>query len=121
MEIWTALIAGVAAFFGSWLAPFSKDKALANEEGRAHKRKLLSEAREAVQWFSGFEPTKSFINDSRYLAIRPYIPKDLVGEIEAPFLPGATHQFVGARQWGSPSLDVFRSAIDELEKKWFRK
>jgi hypothetical protein len=121
VEIWTAVIAGFAAFFGSWLGPFSKDKALANEEGRAHKRKLLSEAREAVQWFSGFEPTHSFINDSRYLAIRPYLPKDLVVEIEAPFLPGAPIQFYGNRQWGSPSLDTFRSAIDDVEKKWFRK
>ena len=121
MDIWSALITAAAAFLGSWLAPFSKDKALANEEVRTHKRKLLSEAREAVQWFSGFEPTKSFINDSRYLAIRPYLPKELIVEIEAPFLPGAPLQLHGNREWGSPSLDTFRIAIGDLEKKWFRK
>jgi hypothetical protein len=121
MDIWTALIAGIAAFFGSWLAPFSKDRALAQEESRAHKRKLLSDAREAIQWFSGHDPRTSFINDAKYLAIRPYLATDLIAEIETPFLPGTTIQVYVNREWGSPSLDKFRSAVDELEKKWFEK
>ncbi len=121
MEIWTALIAGVAAFFGSWLAPFSKDKALAKEEARAHKRKLLTDGREAIQWFSGFDPRTSFINDARYLAIRPYLERGTVLEIETPFLPGAPISVYSNREWGSPSLDKFRTSIDELEIKWFRK
>jgi hypothetical protein len=121
MEILTALIAGVAAFFGSWLAPFSKDRALAQEESRTHKRNLLSDAREAIQWFSGHDPRTSFINDAKYLAIRPYLEADLIAEIETPFQPGAPIQVHVNREWGSPSLDKFRSAVDELEKKWFKK
>ena len=121
MEIWTALIAGVAAFFGSWLAPFSKDRALAQEESRAHKRKLLSDAREAIQWFSGHGPRTSFINDAKYLSTRPYLEADLIAEIETPFHPGAPIQVYVNREWGSPSLDKFRSAVDELETKWFKK
>jgi hypothetical protein len=121
MEIWTAIITGVAAFFGSSLAPFSKDKALAKEEARAHKRKLLTDGREAIQWFSGCEPRTVFINDAKYLAIRPYLSAKLVADIESPFLPGAPVQVYTNRQYGSPSLDMFRSALDELEKQWFRK
>lgn len=121
MDVWTAVIAGVAAFFGSWVAPFSKDKALANEEARAHKRKLLLDAREAIQWFSGHDPRTSFINDAKYLAIRSYLGAELVVEIESPFLPGAPVHVYANREYGSPSLDKFRSAVDDLEKKWFRK
>ncbi len=49
LGVWTALIAGIAAFCRSWLAPFFNDKALANQEARTHKRKLLSDARETIQ------------------------------------------------------------------------
>ena len=119
VEIWTALIAGVSAFFGSWLAPFSKDKALSKQEARAHKRQLLTDAREAIQWYSGYNPRTSFINDARYLAIRPFLDAGLLEEIERPFLPGASIQVFANREWGSPSLDKFRLAVDELEKKWF--
>lgn len=121
MEIWTALIAGVAAFVGSWIAPFSKDRALANEEARAHNRKLLSDAREAIQWFSGFDANKSFIYDAKYLAIRPYLKDEQVLKIESPFLSGVRMVKHLNREWGSPSLDVFRAAVDDLEKRWFRK
>lgn len=121
MEIWTALIAGLAAFFGSWLAPFSKDKALARQEARIHKRKLLMDAREAIQWFSGHDPQTSFVNDAKYLAMRPFLDVELIEEIERPFTPGAPLQVHSNREWGSPSLDKFRAAVDELEKIWFPK
>lgn len=121
MELWTAIIAGVSAFFGSWLAPFSKDKAIAKQEARAHKRQLLIDAREAIQWFSGHDPRTSFINDAKYLAIRPFLDAELLEEIERPFLPGAAIQVHVNREWGSPSLDKLRLAVDELERTWFKK
>lgn len=121
MEILTALIAGVAAFFGSWLAPFSKDKALARQEVRAHKRQLLIDAREAIQWYSGHDPRTSFINDAKYLAIRSFLDAKLLEEIERPFLPGAPIHVYVNREWGSPSLDKFRLAVDELERTWFKR
>ncbi len=120
MEIIVAFLTAAAAFAGAWFAPSRNDKAKANAEKREHRRKILTDVRELISWYSGNYAGTDFTNDAKYTAIRSHLDSKVVTRIEAAFAPGAPRsESHGTGEYGSPMLSVLKQAVDELERKWF--